>query len=405
MRILFLCHRFPFPPNRGGKIRPFQMIRHLSQQHSVVVASLAHTEQELRDGARLKDHCAEVIAEVLPSSVRWRQAVGALATRTPASVAYFSSAPLRARIREAWQKEKFDLVWVHCAFAAQYAAILPSGGVRVLDFGDIDSAKWLDYARHRSFPLSLGYALEARKLRRYEKQMALQFDRCTATTPGESEEYNSFHVPVPCTVIPNGVDARFFQPRAERPADSAVIVFLGRMDYFPNVDAIRDFVASVFPLVRRRVPQAQLRIIGSNPTRAVRALARDPGVAVTGYVPDVRPYLADAAVAIAPLRIARGTQNKILECMASGLPVVCTPQAARGIQAVPGRDFLVADGPEEFGREVVRVLQNARLGAELASSGRRQVEEAHCWSNSMELLDQLLGECCVVVGERVASRE
>jgi len=403
MRILFLCHRFPFPPNRGGKIRPFQMIRHLSPKHSVVVASLAHTEQELRDGVGLKDYCAGVIAEALPSSVRWRQAVGALPTQRPSSVAYFYSARLHERIRDAWQREKFDLVWVHCAFVAQYAASLPVGGARVLDFGDIDSAKWLDYARHQSLPLSLGYALEARKLRRYEKQMALQFDRCTVTTHGEYEEYKTFNVPVPCTVIPNGVDSRYFQPHTERPPDSGVIVFLGRMDYYPNVDAIREFVARVFPSVRRNVRQAQLRIVGSNPTRAVRGLARVPGVTVTGHVADVRPYLAGAAVAIAPLRIARGTQNKILECMASGVPVVCTPQAARGIQAVPGRDFLVADGPGEFSHEVTRVLTDASLQGELASAGRRQVEEAHCWSNSMELLDQLLEECCVSAGGKVAS--
>ncbi len=392
MNILFACHRFPYPPNRGGKIRPFNMIRHLGRKHTVVVVSLAHSDQELQEGAGLKDYCAEIIAEVVPSAVRWRQALTALFTPRPSSLAYFESTRLARRVKQAWAKRKFDLALVHCAFAAQYVAGL-RGGRRILDFGDLDSGKYFDYASQRSFPLSLGYGFDARKLRRHEREVALQFDRCAVTTPGELEEYRALDVSVPCTVIPNGVDLAYFRRRPEIPARSRSIVFLGRMDYFPNVDGICSFAREIFPLVRLRLSDATLRIVGSNPIRRVRNLARLPGVSVTGQVPDVRPYLDDAGVAVVPLRIARGTQNKILECMAVGVPVVSTPEAARGIQAVPGKHLLVANGKAAFAETVAKVLQNPGLQKDLSDAGRLQIETAYTWAGSMTRLDDWLAQC------------
>jgi len=391
MRILFICHRFPFPPNRGGKIRPFHMIEHLSRRHTVVVGSLAHSEKELHAGAQLKEHCAGIIAEVLPNRVRWARAIAALPSSTPSSVAYFWSSRLARRIREAWKTGSFDGVIVHCAFVARYALEL-RGGFRLLDFGDLDSGKWLDYSRFRRPPLSFGYGLEARKLRRYERRMATEFGRCTVTTEGEREEFQSLNVPVRCTVIPNGVDAAYFEPSLKRSERPPVIVFLGRMDYFPNIDAVSNFAKRAFPLIRKNLPHAELRVIGSDPVKSVRQLAQIPGITVTGFVPDVRPYLEDAAVAIAPLRIARGTQNKILECMAAGVPVVASPEAAKGIQAIPGRHLLVAKNVDEFVDKVTNILQHKDLHDELSKDARRQVETAHDWQSSMQLLDGVLAE-------------
>ena len=391
MKILFVCHRLPYPPNRGGKIRPFNMIRHLSRQHSVTVASLAHTEQEAADAAKLKDYCEEVIAEIVPDSVRWLQAVKALLTSTPSSVAYFWSDRLGRRITDKLHSTKFDLIFVHCAFVAQYVFDWQQG-IRVLDFGDLDSAKWAEYARTRAFPLSIGYAIEARKLRRYETMMARRFQRCTVTTRGEMEEYQKLGADIPCTLMPNGVDTTFFRPIDKAENKHSVIVFLGRMDYFPNIDAVRFFVRRIFPIIRRERPDTQFRIIGSNPTGGVRELAKVEGVSVTGYVPDVRPYLADATVSVAPLRIARGTQNKILESMAMGLPVVTTKQAAKGIEAVPGKHLLVADDAENFAWRVLDILEAKNLHSELTKAGRQQVEAAHVWPTSMKILDKVLAE-------------
>jgi sugar transferase (PEP-CTERM/EpsH1 system associated) len=389
MRILFVCHRLPFPPNRGGKIRPFHMIQHLGDKHSVVVASLAHTEEELRDGQALAEHCEQVIAEVLPSGTRWIQAGRALLSSTPSSVAYFWSQQLAARIQKAWQTTPFDAIFVHCAFMAQYVRGLRCE-LRVLDYGDVDSGKWFDYARCRRFPLSTGYRIEAEKLRRYERRLAMDFDLCTATTPGELEEVRKLNPAVPAAMIPNGVDLSYFHPRPKNPRNSAVLVFLGRMDYFPNIDGVSYFAEEILPLIRQSVPHTEFRIVGSNPSRAIRNLARFPGISVTGHVSDVRPYLLDAAVAVAPLRIARGTQNKILELLAMGVPLVTTPEAANGVAAIPGHHFLVAEGRKAFAGEVVRLLQDADLREVLSLAGRQPLATAHSWPKSMQILDQLL---------------
>ena len=379
------------------------MIRHLSQSHEVTVASLAFDQQELDAGAGLREHCAEIISEILPNSTRWPQAVMSLPGSTPSSVAYFRSDRLRVRIEAAWQAKKFDAVMVHCAFVAQYTLGL-TGGLRILDFGDMDSAKWMDYAEHRSFPLSMGYSIESKKLRRYEKAMAERFDRITITTQGEKDEFQTMGVPRPCTVIPNGVDGNFFQPAAMGGGSKPNIVFLGRMDYFPNIDGVLWFVREVYPKIRAAMPAAELQIVGADPSREILRLREVPGVTVTGFVKDVRPYLTEAAVAIAPLRIARGTQNKILECMAAGIPVVSTSQAAKGIQALAGEHILVADGPEETARGVLELLNDPARRKRMATAARAQVERAHSWPESMKILDSVLGEG-MAGGARVVEAE
>jgi sugar transferase (PEP-CTERM/EpsH1 system associated) len=389
MKILFVCHRLPYPPIRGGKIRPFQMINHLSRKHSVVVASLAQTEQEWSDGENLKEHCDEVIAELLPDSTRWLRASTALFTALPSSVAYFWSPQLKQRITEKIANTRFDIIMVHCAFVAQYVTDY-RGCFRILDFGDLDSAKWADYAHRKRFPISAGYALESNKLLKYEKRLAREFDQCTVTTDGEAQNFRFLGVSTPCEVIPNGVDSAYFASRENLTQDEDIIVFLGRMDYFPNIDAVYYFASEILPRVRKAKPNVKFRIIGSNPSRRVRQLERIHGVTVTGHVPDVRPQVRGAAVSVAPLRIARGTQNKILESMALGIPVVASPQAAKGILANNMEHLLVADNPTLFADHVVNLLKDYRLRRHLAEAARVQIEKSHSWPNSMAVLDRLL---------------
>lgn len=389
MKLLFACHRFPFPPNRGGKIRPFNMIRHLSRQHEVVVASLAHTRQELDEGAALKKYCAEIYAEVVPEKSRWRHAVQTLPTGVPSSVAYFSSSRLREKAKEAARRVSFDAVIVHCAFAAQYVLGIPAK-YRVMDFGDLDSGKWLDYSKCRSFPLSWGYYLEGHKLRRYERQIAAAFDYCTLTTPGELEEFRKLEVDRPHSVIPNGVDGCYFHSNGGPRTASPVVAFLGRMDYYPNIDGVLHFVKEIFPQIRAAVPNVEFRIIGSHPTPAIERLREISGVMVSGHVPDVRPFLKDAVVSVAPLRMARGTQNKILESMAMGIPVVATPEAAKGVGVVPGEHILIGNVPDAFAEQVIKILKDRQLRIALSTAGRERVEQVHSWVRSMERLDAIL---------------
>ncbi len=390
MNILFVCHRLPYPPNRGGKIRPFNMIRHLSQRNSVVVASLAHNPDELKAGEPLKQY-AEVIADVLPDSQRWMQSFAALPTSMPSSVAYFRSARLQKAINERARGTRFDVIFVHCAFVAQYVLDIPAR-LRVMDFGDLDSGKWAEYSQQKSFPLSWMYGYESAKLRAYEARLAQAFDRCTVTTQGEKDEFEKLGVSRPCDVIPNGVDLSYFSDQGNNPAAKPAIVFLGRMDYFPNIDAVCYFAEAILPLIRAKVPEAEFRIVGSNPARKIRDLAKLPNTVVTGHVPDVRQYVRDASMTVAPLRIARGTQNKILESIGMGIPVVASPQAAKGIQAVPGRDLLVGETPDAFAEHVIALLRNPLLRQRLALAGRKQVESAHLWPVSMNILDSVLSD-------------
>lgn len=389
MNILFLSHRVPFPPNEGGKIRAYHMIRHLSQRHRLVVASLAESEGEMDRAVGLRDHCQELIVEMVPPWRRWAQAVAALPTVTPSSVAYFWSRRLYDRIRAAVAQHSFDAVIVHCAFVAQYIH-RSYARFRLIDFVDMDSGKWAEYAAHRRFPLSLGYRLEAAKLQAYECRATTWFDHCSVTTVGELATYRQLGSAVPCSVLPNGVDTRYFTPVSASRSAGAVLAFLGRMDYFPNVDGICHFAREVFPLIRSQCPQAELRIIGMNPTAEVRALAETPGILVTGSVPDVRPYLNDATVTIAPLRIARGTQNKVLESMSLGIPVVATSVAARGVQAEAGTHLLVADDPVSFSEQVLRLIRNPDLREQIVRAAHEQVQRSHSWTASCAQLDQLL---------------
>jgi sugar transferase (PEP-CTERM/EpsH1 system associated) len=364
------------------------MIAHLSRRHSVVVASLAHSDQEVREGQNLKDHCDEVIVEVLPNHIRWLQAFKALPTPEPSSVAYFWSSQLNQRIRRKVLETRFDAILVHCAFVAQYIEGVEDC-FRVLDYGDLDSHKWANYSEWRAFPLSAAYGMEARKLRNYERNIASRFHECTVTTASEKDDFTSLGLSTPCAVVPNGVDIEYFSPQ-HYDSKGPVIAFLGRMDYFPNIDGVCYFAEEILPLIRKKIPEAEFRIIGSDPSRRIQQLAKVPGNLVTGHVPDVRGYLKDVAVSVVPLRIARGTQNKILESMAMGIPVVVSPEAAKGVQAVPGKQMLVAGDPGAFADRVIEVLTNRTLRQRLAVTARSHVEQTYRWPHSMEVMDDIL---------------
>ena len=388
MKILFLCHRFPFPPQRGGKIRPFNVIRHLSQRHEVTVASLARSHAEVQAGQGLAEHCSRYLVETISGPAAMAHMVARLPTSGPSSMGYFRSPKLARRIRRELTGGQFDLIFVHCAFMAPYVSDV-SGIPKVLDFGDMDSQKWLAYGRERSFPLSLGYYLDGLKLRRAEARLAAKFDICTCTTRAELATLESYGVRTHTGWFPNGVDTEYFRP-SEFAYDPDTISFVGRMDYYPNQECMLDFCQTTLPVLRARRPRIKLVIVGAEPSRAIRALAELPGVTVTGSVPDVRPHLWASAATVAPLRIARGTQNKILEAMAMGVPTVASVAAARGVDAEPGSHILTATSPAEYAAAILRILEDPRERRRLSEAGRNRVLSHHSWDRAMEMLDQLL---------------
>jgi polysaccharide biosynthesis protein PslH len=391
MNILYVCHRFPYPPKRGGKIRPFNMIRHLSARHDVTVASLARSAEEAREGAGLAQHCSGYQLSGVNDRVQALRMVARLPTATPSSFGFFYSPDLARKVRRLLAAQRFDLIFVHCSSAAQYVAHVRDVP-KILDFGDMDSQKWLEYARYKPFPLSLGYWLEGHKLERTERRLATRFDLCTATTRAEWETLNAYGSAVATDWFPNGVDAEYFAPTDEA-FDRDVISFVGRMDYYPNQQCMLEFCRSTLPLIRARRPAAKLLIVGADPSPEIRRLQAIPGVTVTGSVPDVRPFVRRSALMVAPLRIARGTQNKLLEAMAMGVPVVTSPAAAGGVDALDRKHFLVASTPEEVCRAVLHVLESPGERARLAHAGRARMLSHHDWDRSMQRLDRILERC------------
>jgi sugar transferase (PEP-CTERM/EpsH1 system associated) len=392
MKVLYACHRFPYPPKRGGKIRPFNMIRHLHEQgHEVTVASLVRSGDEAREGAGLAEHCTRFLMERVSGAAAGLRMVARLPTAVPSSMGYFGSPRLARRVRELARTEAFDLAFAHCSSAAQYVQGL-AGVPKILDFGDMDSQKWLIYARTRGFPLSLGYWMEGTKLRRAEAALAREFDLCTCTTRAELDTLTSYGTGVATGWFPNGVDSGYFEP-AGTPYDPDTICFVGRMDYYPNQEAMLRFCRETLPLLRVHRPALKLDIVGADPSAAIRRLGELPGVRVTGSVPDVRPWAQLAALSIAPLSIARGTQNKILESMALGVPVVTSSCAAGGVDAVPGEHLLVADTPAETRDAVLALLENPALRDRFARAGRERVLSHHSWAHSLRTFDRLIEQC------------
>jgi polysaccharide biosynthesis protein PslH len=390
MKILFLCHRLPYPPKRGGKIRPFNMIRHLARNHEVTVATLARTATELAEGRELEQHCHALHVSRVPAYAGWgRFALHAL-TGYPSTFGYFYSPELARTVARLLDTKHFDAILVHCSSMGPYVAS-HRGCRRIMDFGDADSEKWFEYSHTAPWPLSLAFRLEGRKVRSYERRLGAQFDACSVNAPRERDVLRTY-VPTPIHVIPNGVDLEYFRSR-RAPNDSYIahrLIFTGNMSYRPNVDAVGHLVADVLPRVRQEVPGVGLYIVGMDPTPAVRKLADGDRVVVTGRVEDVRPYFEDAAVAVVPLRVARGLQNKVLEAMAMRVPVVASEAAYQGITAVPGRDLMVAADAEAFARAVVRLLREPETRERYAAAGRACVEENHNWDRLLPRLEELV---------------
>jgi sugar transferase (PEP-CTERM/EpsH1 system associated) len=367
------------------------MIRHLSAQgHEVHVASLVRSREEAREGEGLRAHCTSYLAAPVHAPLQFARMVARLPTPVPSSMGYFYSRDLARGVRRLLDSGSFDLIFVHCSSVAQYVAA-ERGTPKILDFGDMDSQKWLSYAAFQPYPLSLGYRIEGHKLERAEKALARQFDVCTCTTANECDTLTGFSAAAAVDWFPNGVDGQYFAPSGNA-YERNTICFVGRMDYYPNQQAMLEFCATVLPMLRSRRPGVRLRIVGAEPSRAILAL-RAPDVEVTGSVPDVRPYVTRAALSVAPLRIARGTQNKILESLAMGVPVIASALAATGVDAIPGEHLFTADTPEQWCDRILAVIDDPVLRARFSNAGRERMLSNHSWAASMRRMDDIIARC------------
>lgn len=357
MRVLFMTHRLPYPPNRGDRIRSFQLLTHLARHATVDLLSLVHSDEE----ASHVDGVAQIArrVELAPVS-RPRNAVAAvtaLATGVPLTHALLDSPAVAAGLRRLCTPEPPDVVLAYCSGMARFALEPPLAGVPfVLDMVDVDSEKWRALGETAAVPMKWIYAREARVLRAFE-QVASEKARATfVVNARERDAMLAVNAAARVEVLSNGIDVERFRPPATAPARTPDVVFAGVFDYEPNEQAALWCAREVWPLVRAVRPDATLTLVGMNPSRAVRALAEQPGVRVTGTVPDVRPFLWSASVSVAPLLVARGLQNKVLEAIAAGLPCVVTPQVADGLPPEVEGAYAVAGTPSAFADAVLRWL-------------------------------------------------
>ena len=390
--LLFLAHRLPYPPNKGDKVRSHAFLRHLCARYRVFLGAFIDDPADWPHLEALRRMCAGLHVEPI---VPWRkrlESVGALLSGEPASLAYFRSARLKAWTDAVVRDEKVQRAFVFSSPMAQYVLDLPLRAC--VDFVDLDSAKWGEYALRRPWPASALYRREARRLLDYETSVASRAQTVLFVTDEERRRLaacapDAAHC---LTTIPNGVDSEYFSPARQFgspfiPGEEA-IVFTGAMDYWPNVDGAIWFAREVLPLIREKRP-VRFYVVGMNPDRAVRALAGDPAVTVTGRVQDVRPYLSHASVVVAPLRVARGIQNKVLEAMAMAKPVVASAACAGGLSARAGLEFDAAADAPAFAEAVLGAMAPAR-GRALGANGRAWVLRHYTWRSSFAALDRLL---------------
>lgn len=397
--VLFLSHRIPYPPNKGDKIRSYHLLSHLAKRFVVHVGTFVDDEADWCHVERLSQLCPGGEILVLPLNRRWalvRSLTGFL-TGEPLTVPYY-----RDRRMSRWVDDLLRRRPVHRSviFSSPVAQYLSTHSLhRVADLVDVDSEKWRQYAESAHDPLRRWlYRRESACLLAFEQRVATTFDSTFFVSAAEAALFRQLapESSARVTHFSNGVDAEFFS--ADRvferpfPIGERALVFTGAMDYWPNVDAVTWFADAVFPAIRAVHPDVTFYIVGSRPTSAVQALAQRDGVRVTGTVPDVRPYLAHSAAVVAPLRVARGIQNKVLEAMAMGRVVVATPEAYEGLEAEVGRELVVeAADPHGFAAAVVRELESPQVG--MGAAARERVVSHYSWpahlSSIVEALEEL----------------
>lgn len=396
MKILFLTHRIPYPPDKGDKIRAYHVLKHLTGKHEVHLACMIDNKRDLRAAEELRSLVARLICVPLQPSRQRLTMLQAWFTGKPLTVHYFYSNALRSQLQALARSLNFDVLYVYSSNVAENVCDLKFP-LRIIDFCDLDSEKFKQYAANSRPPYSWLYRMEGARLAAYEKHVAAHFDHVIFIGPQEKLlfERNGFHEKL--VLMSNGVDFdRYYghelpEHQPSPPAGKPYVLFTGAMDYIPNIDAAFWLAREIFPNLKVIVPELQFYIAGSNPVRKIRKL-HDPkgGVFVTGYLDDLRPYIKSARVFVAPMRIARGMQTKVLEAMACGVPVVTSPASARGIGAKPGTELLVAETAPEYVQKTAFLLSNERYRERLRKQAFRFLQKNFRWEQNLSVLDNLL---------------
>lgn len=395
--ILYLVHRLPYPPNKGDKVRSYHLLKHLAAKHRVFLGTFVDDPEDEAHVEAVQSICAELHVSALNPRTAKLRSLAALLDGRPLSLAYYADRAMREWVAKITAEQSIDATVVFSSAMGQYANSPTStkSCPILVDFVDVDSTKWTQYASQHRWPMSWIYAREGRRLLAYERELASSARMSFFVTENEATLFRRLAPESAKRVqeISNGVDAEFFASHLARQSPfgpgEVPIVFTGAMDYWPNIDAVTWFIADMLPQLRRTDDRVRFYVVGRSPVPAIKSLASQ-SVVVTGTVPDVRPYLQHAAVVVAPMRVARGVQNKVLEAMSMGRPVVAARDCVDAISAVDGQELVAATTAPEYVDAVKRLIDSADLATGIGAAGRRCVVNRFSWDAHLSKLDAYL---------------
>ena len=397
MKILWLNAGLLLPLDKGGKLRTWHLMRHLASKHDITYVSFCDPDHDPADREGMRAVCSRI--ETIPradtpkGTLRFKaEAAASVLSPLPYAIGKYRSAAIRKTVRDLLARDRFDLIVCDFLFpAVNLPRRLPCPAA--IFTHNVESEIWRRHAETKRDWLSgTLFRSQARRMLRYESRTLARFDLILAVSEADRDTFRALYgssVSGPVHVVPTGVDTEYFKPMPQAPTDPAHLVFTGSMDWLPNEDGMLYFVRDILPLIRRSEPRATFSIIGRAPTPAVRRLAQESGVEVTGRVDDVRPHIARGAVYVVPLRIGGGTRLKIFEAMAMGRAVVSTTIGAEGLPVRDGHDIVLVDDPQRFAGAVVRLIRDAAARRSIEDAARQTVE-AHSWPIVAQHLDTAL---------------
>ena len=392
MRILFLTSRSPFPPLGGERLRAFHFIKALSRNHEVTLLTFVSNKDEIESLQPISKYVERYETILLNARRSYFNCVLGLFSQKPLQVHYYRSKKMSRALRKCLGEYPIDLIFVHLARMAEYSEVM-NGVPKIMDLTDALSMSYERNAAcessHRLNALNLAQRIERRRIRQYETSVIERFDCNLLISPADRDYLSQFASADKIRIIGPGVNLDYFD-YSDGPYDRNTIILVGKMSTFPNRDAALYFCREVFPLVLRQLPQMTLQIVGIEPGAEIRALQRHPNIEVTGYVPDIRPHLRQAALSICPMRTGAGAKNKVLESMAIGTPVVSTTLGIEGIDLQAEHHVLLGDSAAEFAQQIGRLVAHPGLRRKLARAGRKLVEERYGWELVLEQLNNLV---------------
>ncbi len=394
MNILFIAHRIPYPPNKGDKIRSFNILKYLSKRYNVFLACLIDSKKDIKYINDLENYCNTIDWELINTKYRYFLLLKSFFLKRPSSVSIFYSKKLQKKINHRIKKQNFDIIYCFSSQSAEYVKLVDHKR-KIMDFGDVDSIKWRQYAvLKNNYFMKLLYKKESKYLAKYENKIAKSFSKVIFVSDFEvklfrNEICNTNNI----LAIHNGVDYRYFNPKStikktKLCCDSPIILFTGAMDYYPNIDGVLWFINDIFPLITKKVHRVKFYIVGNNPSSKIKKLHNNDNIFVTGYVNDIRQYFKQAQIFVAPFRVAGGVQNKILEAFSMNIPVVSTSIGAAGLKEI-GSPVFIKNTKKDFAECVISRLTNPNNPTNKRNIYRQWVINNYNWQKNLSKLDEL----------------